>query len=319
MQLPSPLDAILPEVPGLLPAHEPLATCERCAMSVPTSPDRPVFTAAARCCTFHPKLVNFLVGQALQAGGPGASAIRRRLTQPDGLLPRGIEPPIRWKQEWSGDIAKKFGQHEPLTCPYWVEGDLGCGIHPFRESVCRTWHCRIVRGGPGYDAWMAGRDLLRSTERMVAEAVEHDPAEHDGDWERYYIACAHRAAALDPSRFRTPRTERLLERLREGAHRRDQPMPATPIPYVAAWKVRDDRVELESWSIYDPTFAPPWVFTFLSKLDGATHWRDALRATAEEVDGVVSPDLAWQLWTRGLLAHPDEAVAAEPRIDVIPR
>jgi len=56
-----------------------------------------------------------------------------------------------------------------------------------------------------------------------------------------------------------------------------------------------------------------------SKLDGQTHWRDALQATIDEVDDVVPPDLPWTLWMRGLLAHPDEATAAEPRIDVIPR
>jgi len=319
MHLPPPLDAILPEVPGLLPATEPLATCERCAMARPASPQRPAFTASARCCTYHPKLVNFLVGRALRAGGPGADAIRRRLAEPDGVYPLGIEPPVDYQARWRDDPRKSFGSDAELTCPFWVEGELNCSIHADRDAVCRTWFCRVGRGGQGYDAWMAARDLVRSTERLVGEAVMHDPSDHDGDWERYYRACADRADDLDPAAFRTDRTRKLLDRLLAAAARRDQPMPPTPIPYVARWVVHDDRVELESWSVYDPVFVPPWIFVLFSKLDGQTHWRDAQRATADEIDAPVPPDLAWQLWTRGLLAHPDEAHAAEPRVDVIPQ
>jgi len=314
VRLPQPLDRIVPELGGWLPDNEPLSDCAACVMAAPAAPQRPVFAAPARCCTYHPHLANFLVGQALERGGSGAEQIRARLRQPSGLDPSGIHPSAAHRAQQAAR-PDGFGNDQALACPYWVEGPQGCSIHAHRDAVCRTWFCRVGRGGTAHAAWMAARDLIRSLERAVAEAVEALPGD---DWEAYFLGCWHRAQQLDPATLRGPRTQALVDRVQRAAAARDRPLPRCPTPRIARWTTRPAHVELEAWSPNDPFLAPPWIFQLLARLDGATPWSVAQRAVADELGVVVPPDLCWQLWQRGLLAAPEEGSLSEGPIEILP-
>ena len=256
-------------------------------------PGRLRFTAKARCCTYQPTLPNWAVGAALIAGGPGSTAIRQRLTEPDGLDRLGIAPPARLR----GPAGAGFGRDDSHTCPYWVEGPLGCSVHAHRNGVCRTWSCKTTHGARGMAAWTAVRDVLRSAEDTLAERVAGEP---DGDWEAYYRGCAERARAIDPAELRTPRNTTLLGFALDRLRRRDRPLPLRPTPALRSWVVHPDRVDLVSWSPYDVVEAPPGVFQLLGRLDGQTPWPDAVRAAEAELGASLPADLVARLWWRGL-------------------
>jgi hypothetical protein len=77
-------------------AGEPRSDCENCVMLCerPDLPPAPwAFNPQTRCCTYHPKLPNFLVGGALLAGGESRRVVTERLQNPDGVSPWGIVAP----------------------------------------------------------------------------------------------------------------------------------------------------------------------------------------------------------------------------------
>lgn len=314
MKLPSPLDRHLPELATLVPDHEHLAACSSCVMTRPAAPGRVAFTSPSRCCTHHPELPNFLVGQALAAGGIGAERIRLRLQDPTGVSRTGIDPSERYRERRL-QVKYSFGMDAESTCPYWVEGSLGCSIHAHRNAVCRTWFCRLEHGQRSHDAWDAAKRVLRDVEKRIAERVAGDPGD---DWEAYFLTTAERAEALSADEIRDAHLLELLGRASIAAEARDQPLPDCPVPWVVRHTVRDTHVELESISRFDPFFAPPWIFVLLSKLDGETPWIDALNATIAELEEPVSPDIVLQLWNRGLLATPELLEADGAVVDTSP-
>jgi hypothetical protein len=82
-------------------------------------------------------------------------------------------------------------------------------------------------------------------------------------------------------------------------------MPDVPLASLAHWEHQGDRVALMPFSIFDPLYAPPWIFTLLSKLDGKTAWRDAVAATEAEVGEKLDPEFMPRLWRAGGLSWPD--------------
>lgn len=315
MDLPAPFLAVLPELAGLAFPDEPLASCARCAMAPRAHPEpgAVAFTAPARCCTYQPTLPSWLAGRALRRGGPGAERVRARIDAGDGAHPVGLRPDPALAARWRSRPADAYGRDPTLTCPYWREGEaLACAVHPDRNAVCRTWHCRLGAGARAQAAWGALNVVLVELERALADLCERAlPPPADGApgeaWAAWYVACADRVDALGPDdreALRTPRLLGLLDRLRQRVAERDAPMPERPVPQVRDWVVGPDGVWLSSFSPFDRWRGPPWIFELLSRLDGRP-WRDAVRDTSAAIGAPVPDDLVWTLWQRGLIG-PDE-------------
>ena len=312
MQLPDPLLRVLPELEGLPFPEEPLATCSSCAMSAGGQPV--VFTASARCCTYHPSLPNFLAGRALRRRDLGSRLLRERLARGEGASAFGLSAPASWRQRWASRSDRAFGRDEALTCPYWVgERALGCSIHPDRNSVCRTWHCKLAHGARSHAAWGALHALLFDLENDLAKTcVERLGAPEGADPERYaefYIRCAD---LLDEpgeelfSSLRSPRLLRMLEAARAQCEERDQPMPDVLEPRVReVIRSVPGKLLLSSWSPFDPVEVPTQIFELLSRLDGQRTWREAL-ADARVAGFPSGEPLVRMLWERGLLGSKTE-------------
>ena len=69
--LPGALRLLVPELDELDWPSEARATCDDCVMAHP-HPQREVFHAEVRCCSFFPRLPNYAVGGILADGRPGA-------------------------------------------------------------------------------------------------------------------------------------------------------------------------------------------------------------------------------------------------------
>jgi hypothetical protein len=291
---------------------EPLATCSRCAMGPGTREDSDgiEFSAPARCCTYHPRLPNFTVGRILRRGGVGADRVRARITARLGIHPIGLWPPASWRRTWEKGPSDAFGRDPALTCPFWVDGaELACSIHPEREAVCRTWHCKVAGGLRSREAWGALQATLARIERTLAEwcvrAVPEDP-----DPERFYLACADRVDRLTDDEVQALRTAgltTLLDQLRDRVDERDAPMPDVLQPRIAHWWPREGAIALASSSSLDREPAPPWIFELLSRMDGVRPSREAVAETEAAIGAPVEEALVRRLWARGLLGPPIHA------------
>ncbi|HHO53175.1 MAG TPA: hypothetical protein ENK18_20445 [Deltaproteobacteria bacterium] len=344
--LPPIVFALAPELSTIPLGPEPLATCHDCAMQPRPGADqgRPVFTAAARCCTFQPHLSNHIVGRILLRGGPGAERLRLRLQQPEGIDPLGVRGSAGWIARYQASLEHGFGCDASLTCPYWVEGELSCSIHPDREAICRTWHCRLERGVMAQRVWSALREVLQCIEHTLAHAAMRagdppppltPPSEAPPDevpppseappsaevWIAWFEACAQHVDGLTSGELEALRGRRLqaaLSALRLRVDERDAPMPNVLMPAVRNWSVQPHGVVLIGWSSYDPVVAPPHVFQLLSRLDGHTPWRRALASAEAALEHPIGDDLVLQLYRRGLLTRPEHTEVGEG-LTVIPR
>ena len=314
--LPPALFALSPPLAEAGLPDEPRSSCATCAMAperVPTG--RPSFSAAARCCTYHPDLTNVSVGRALRRGGVGAAKILARLANPDGVGPYGIQAPASWRAAYAERPAHAFGNDATLTCPYWQPGPAGCTIHLDRDAVCRTWFCRLSEGAAGAAAWRALRRWLTALEDLLAAAVVDDPAAAPARdagpaaWAAWYVACADRADALPPDRLASLRRPGVVSREEAFAAARGacgRPLPDVVAPAIRAWHPEGTGWAMAGWSAYDATETPGWIFRFLARLDGRTPWREAAAATADEVGEPVDEAFVALLWQRGLLSEPTD-------------
>src|SRR5713101_9404777 len=88
------MDALLGEsVPP-----ESRATCDDCAMCAPegaAEPNTLYFSPRVKCCTYQPRLPNYLVGRALNdedfAFSAGRATLEQRIDRGLGVTPLGID------------------------------------------------------------------------------------------------------------------------------------------------------------------------------------------------------------------------------------
>ncbi|HET9599809.1 MAG TPA: hypothetical protein VFP65_29815 [Anaeromyxobacteraceae bacterium] len=156
---------------------ESKATCASCAMLEancgPAARAAPVdgvprfFRPDTKCCTFHPRLPNYLVGAILDdasaAGAEGRARVEARIASGVGVTPAWLHPPRTFHVLYDG-ARGAFGRAEGLRCPYYAVESGGCTIWAHREAVCATYHCKYVAGEDGRRMWSAAKELLSLVE-----------------------------------------------------------------------------------------------------------------------------------------------------------
>jgi len=290
-------------------------TCADCPMAPPAGPshsERPAFSAPARCCTYHPRLANFLVGRVLRRGDRGTRAMRRRIEAGQGLEPRGVVAPDAVYEEYGRRANDEYGCFEELTCPYWAPGTENCTIHVDRGAVCRTWHCRVEDGRLGNAAWQALRELLLVLEICVVElclesVTAPESTADASEWIAYYIACSDAVDAAGQDHLGSLRDDRITAHLRALAEAIDALHPDLPdvlMASVGGWFSEGDQMFMSAHSSFDLTATPGWIFEFLSRLDGERPWSEAIAETESVLGHPIPEDLVPRMFRRGLLSSP---------------
>ncbi len=159
---------------------ETYATCSDCAMcSKPNEPQMPgvnYYSVDAKCCTFFPKLSNYLVGGILTDATTEMEEGRRRILKiiesRVGVNPYGIFPPKKYSILHKHGSEKSFGKNQSMLCPYYVR-ELGtCSVWKFRESICTTYYCKSVTGLDGKKFWNTLNSyLLHAQETLILHAL----------------------------------------------------------------------------------------------------------------------------------------------------
>jgi hypothetical protein len=164
--------------------RETHATCDRCAMCAgdgQAGTDRVFFDRAIKCCTYLPRIPNFLAGRILTDESDelaqGRATIDQRITAGVAVTPFGLGIPAPYQLLYRNAEAF-FGRAEGLRCPHYVVEGGRCGIWRHREATCATWFCKHEHGATGQMFWAAIRELLRGIEHDLAAwcvlALVHD-------------------------------------------------------------------------------------------------------------------------------------------------
>jgi Fe-S-cluster containining protein len=216
---------------------ESKASCGDCPMCKATTPPAQRFRAETKCCTYYPKLPNYLVGALLADRDPavaeGQRRVRAKIAARLGATPQWLRAPAKYSLLYDHS-RDTFGRATALRCPYYAEDSGQCTIWQHRESVCATYHCRYVGGADGHTFWMGFKRYLSLCESQlsryallqlhpdfvlqhgagpppppVVDAAELDEREGDelarveewGDWyereEELYVRCYEIVRALN--------------------------------------------------------------------------------------------------------------------------
>ncbi|WP_225411277.1 hypothetical protein [Stigmatella hybrida] len=168
--------------------EETKATCSSCAMCEASNPN-PIesvdgvtrfFRPDTKCCTYHPRLPNYLVGAILSdedaAMAEGRRRIQEKLARRVAVNPQWLKAPPRYTLLYN-NARQAFGRTQSLRCPYY-EGQGGlCTIWRYREAVCSTYFCKYVAGADGRKFWMTLKTWLTLAEIQLSRhaLLQHLP------------------------------------------------------------------------------------------------------------------------------------------------
>ena len=173
--LPALYRPLLPALGALDVPAESKATCAKCAMApggsanaVETVDGEPrFFRPDAKCCTYHPRMPNYLVGALLADPraelAEGQRRVRARIASRLGVTPQWLRPP-GLHQLMYDNARRAFGRSLTLRCPFFAVEQGNCTIWPFREAVCSTYFCRFLAGEDGRKMWTAVKRHITLTE-----------------------------------------------------------------------------------------------------------------------------------------------------------
>lgn len=162
--------------------EESEATCFDCAMcltkKINRTPNDHLFDSRAKCCTYVPKIPNFLAGSIFLDQDPeatkGRQAFEEYFLQKGVVRPHGIFPHVEFSLEYT-PRSELFGRNLEMRCPYYLEEEGGlCGIWRHRNAICSTWFCKHVRGAVGRKFWNTLRDLLRTVQIKLSYWCLHE-------------------------------------------------------------------------------------------------------------------------------------------------
>jgi hypothetical protein len=194
-------DALNPLYRRFLPAFfdsppivEDKATCDRCVMLAPPgvpADSRAFFHPAIKCCTYHPRLANFLVGGVLEDDelDEGKRRMREVIARGVGVTPRWVAPSAKYSLLLEAARASSFGRAVSLRCPYYDPDPGACTVWKYRKSDCMSYFCKYDEAADGRRYWRAYEGYVSMLElrlshfamRAVSRDVSEPPEREEGE------------------------------------------------------------------------------------------------------------------------------------------
>lgn len=151
--------------------EEKIATCDDCTFC---KSDRSPYINT-KCCTYFPRLPNYMVGGLLLEQDPawadGQRRIKKKISQQLGISPYGIFPPLAYTLKFKSPqrILKQETVEEinALLCPYYNNGR--CSIWKYREHLCSSFFCASMGGKYGKTFWSKLYDFLKVAESELSK------------------------------------------------------------------------------------------------------------------------------------------------------
>lgn len=126
------------------------------------------YRADYRCCTYHPRIPNFLLGLA-QETNAGQKAVDELLRR-GMLLPEGMHSsPQQWLDFLDDSETDQFGRSQKVLCPMLDPESGFCNAHAFRNAVCSTYFCYHDHGSSGELFWSLIQTLGTQLEMRLGQ------------------------------------------------------------------------------------------------------------------------------------------------------
>lgn len=121
-----------------------------------------------RCCTYHPRLANFMLGFALD--DPDTRPHVLSVIENGFALPEGLQhTPGQYRASLRQNVTKDFGKDSRVLCRF-LEVESGrCGMYLYRNSVCSTFFCHNDHGEEGRNFWERLQYLAGQIESALAQ------------------------------------------------------------------------------------------------------------------------------------------------------
>lgn len=157
---------------------EVFSNCNSCSMvcsskeKIPTLAMKP-FNEKTKCCTYFPRIPNYLVGAILNDDNStllnGQIRIKNIIEKKISVIPRGIFGPKIYEQVYPEAKKNGFGQSEALLCPYYEKEAGSCSIWKYRNSACSTYFCKYTASNKGKEFWLIAEQYLRYVEDCLTD------------------------------------------------------------------------------------------------------------------------------------------------------
>jgi len=143
----------------------------------PAIPGVEYFRPDVKCCSYYPKLPNYLIGGLLADTNPaleeGRRRIRERIRNRVAVTPQALFTPKRYNLLHKYGMPQSYGRVSSMLCPYYIkEGGL-CSIWKFRDAVCSTYFCKTMAGKEGAKFWKVMRAYLNQTQETLSWYALH--------------------------------------------------------------------------------------------------------------------------------------------------
>jgi hypothetical protein len=150
---------------------ESRATCSNCTMCRQSGENEAKrFRPDVKCCSFFPHLPNFALGGVLNDTSSetdiGRASVEARIAAKIGVTPFGLDAPPTYALLYT-HADNAFGVSRALRCPHYIEAGGLCGIWRYRNSVCSTYYCQVVRGSVAREFWQRLLHLLGEIESSL--------------------------------------------------------------------------------------------------------------------------------------------------------
>jgi Fe-S-cluster containining protein len=139
------------------------ATCDLCPRVVSDQ-----FRPDYKCCTYLPRVPNFMLGLAASEKR-GHAAVERALAG-GFLMPEGLQAsPELWALFLVDVGEERFGKSEKTLCPFLETQSGRCEIYAFRNAVCSTYFCHFDHGKRGERFWETLQTLIMQVEMALGQ------------------------------------------------------------------------------------------------------------------------------------------------------
>ena len=121
-----------------------------------------------KCCTFHPRVGNFMLGLASETE-KGMESFND-LLKLGMLTPEGMnQTPQQWYDYLEDTANERFGKSEKVLCPMLDRSNGYCKIHAFRNGVCSTFFCEKDYEDLSTEFWGALSSLVGQIEMAITQ------------------------------------------------------------------------------------------------------------------------------------------------------
>jgi Fe-S-cluster containining protein len=138
------------------------STCDACPKVAEEN-----FHPDVRCCSYHPRIPNVLLGFALEDPATAPlieKVIAEGLTIPDGLQSTPMELRLSLRQA----VTPRGSGVTDVVCRFLDVENRKCGIYDYRNSVCATFFCNFDRPD-GETFWKSLETLAGQCEGALSQ------------------------------------------------------------------------------------------------------------------------------------------------------